>query len=539
MIGSQGRPGGDRRAGVRRRRGCLFACVPVTLALVCGSVSAEKNRPGKGPVGPAVRLKLEDLGVPAVSASFLNAGASMLTVNMLDATHLLVTFATRDLVPRIPGDPETDEDRMVAGEVVELPSGKVLARTKWHLHDHGRYLWPLGGGLFAVRIGEDLSIMAPLTRLEGGESFLRQALPHQRGRPMAVQASPDDGLFSVVTELPLPKRDKPVVILGDNDPDADQKHTYAVDFFRVEGDGSAAAPLEVKAAGVVRSPFPALFPMDADGYLWAVDDKPMRWTVTFNDFNGQVLPAGMLDSSCPPRLQLVSRSEYVALTCRGDATRPKLLSMGFDGHETWEEPFGEFAETPSFQFAPAAGRFAMLRTSTVAQSTGDLPPVHPTTTNQEVRVYQTESGDLLLKVSMSPVFRVPENFGLSEDGRALAVIHDDEIQVYTLPAPSKKDLAEQAEVQKFRPPTAGGMVTLGKLTEAPKTEPGSENKTEAELSAPVSATTRAELPVAAAKSEGGADATAPAGGTTAVRKRPTLLNPGEVPEFKDKKAPVQ
>jgi hypothetical protein len=230
---------------------------------------------------------------------------------------------------------------------------------------------------------------------------------------------------------------------------------------------------------------------------------------------------------------MASRAEYLGLVCMGDETKPKLLSMGLDGHETWEEPFGEFAQTPAFEFAPAAGRFAMLRTSTVevSESGPGGSNLGHTTTNQEVRVYQTESGDLLLRLPMSPVFRVPENFDLAEDGRALAVLHDDEIQVWTLPAPSKKDVQDLAEVMQFAPPANELPVSLRKIAEETAAAARSDTATAA-VAAPVSTTTQAEV---ATKKTGEAGDT----GASGPRKRPTLLNPGEVPEFKDKKAPVQ
>ena len=40
-----------------------------------------------------------------------------------------------------------------------------------------------------------------------------------------------------------------------------------IDFYRMVGKGSDAAPLELEHAGVVRSPEPIRLPVNADGYL--------------------------------------------------------------------------------------------------------------------------------------------------------------------------------------------------------------------------------------------------------------------------------
>src|SRR5665213_1459654 len=119
---------------------------------------------------PAVRLQLADLGVPGVPQFLQGQGASLLTVHFVDPTHLLLTYNLRDLVERIPGDPPGDTDRGVGALLLELPSGKVLARTRWHLHDYGQYLWSLGNGRFLLRMHSTLTSIAPLADLAAGDA---------------------------------------------------------------------------------------------------------------------------------------------------------------------------------------------------------------------------------------------------------------------------------------------------------------------------------------------------------------------------------
>jgi hypothetical protein len=135
------------------------------LALTFTVFLAGATCPAEAPPKPAMRLPLNELGFPGYAFSLLHAGASMATVHMLDGSHVLFTYSLRSLVPRLPGDDANDTDREVAAVLVEAPSGKVLARTKWHMHDHGRYLWSVGRGVFVVRSGADLSLLAPLQGL--------------------------------------------------------------------------------------------------------------------------------------------------------------------------------------------------------------------------------------------------------------------------------------------------------------------------------------------------------------------------------------
>jgi hypothetical protein len=519
------------------RRQTRIAALAGALVGLLGSVPAVAAAPKKDkqPNVQKQTIKLEEIGAPALSDRMLSVGASMMSVNVLDDTHLLVTHASRKLITRLKDDPADDDDRMVEAKVVELPTGRVVATTDWHLHDHARYLWSIGKGRFVLRIGNELSVLAPLANLGSPDPFLRIALPHQHGMPLAAVGSPDGGIFSVITQVPVAAQSGPKVVMGDNT-DNLPKPTYAVDFFRVEGEGTTAAPLQMVGAGALHVDAPIVLPMDADGYLWADDGNRGNghWMVTFNDFNGGVVPVGAVDSNCAPRLRMASRSEFLAITCRLQGL-PTLRSFGLDGHETWEEDFGEFAETPAFAYAPAAGRFAMSRewTSTSPQSGAD-PGV--STTNEEMRVYATESGDLLLKVEAAPLFHTPENFDLSEDGQVFVVVNGRGIEVYTLPPPGKRDLEDLAEVSKFAPPASDAPVRLAQLLSPhPGTALPAAVATQQEaLSAPVSTTTAEARPSSGKAAEAVMEGDSQ---PTGVRQRPTLLNPGEKPEFKDKTAP--
>src|SRR5215471_10947803 len=88
---------------------------------------------GRGPQ-PAISIPLEPLGYAAASTEFMLAGSSMLTVHFVDEQHLLLTYSVKRLMKRLPDCPPEDQDRTIAAVLLELPSGKELARTEWRLH---------------------------------------------------------------------------------------------------------------------------------------------------------------------------------------------------------------------------------------------------------------------------------------------------------------------------------------------------------------------------------------------------------------------
>ena len=431
-------------------------------AMLWGARAWGAQKPNKQQPQPWVTISLRSLSVPAPPEAMVRVGASILTLNLVDATHVLLTYGSRGLVPRVPGDPPDDEDRIVRADVVELPSGRVIATKDWHLHDHGRYLWRLGHGRFLVRSQHTLFMITPGALLQTADPLKPTAFPSRDGIPLGAMISPDKVMVTVETALE-PKRggaqatDRALVV-------QDAKPQVMVDFYRLTGGDETGQPVKLSAAGLVRAPDALLLPMDNDGYLWPGDPKRGQWPLTFNEFGGREVKIGTVDSSCAPHLQMVSRFEFLAFTCAGPGARTRMKAYGLDGHETWEDSLGGTYGQPEFAFAPAAGRFAMSRISSVVEDLDEFQGAAVLEgATQEVRVYQTESGDLLLKVPTSPVTRFAENFDVSEDGMEAAVLNGGAIEVYKLAPPSKQDVKDLEEAKSFSPPASDAAVRFARL----------------------------------------------------------------------------
>lgn len=527
---------------LRSRSRLLRVAVGLTA---CGVFSGAGVATAETPPKPALRLALSDLGFPGYTISLMHAGASMATVHALDSSHVLFTYSLRSLVPRLPGDDANDTDRQVAAVLVEVPSGKVLARTKWRLHDHGRYLWSIGRGVFVVRSGSQLSLLAPLETMEKGEPLQRYALPHRAGTPVAVQGSPDGRILMVELEQESRKRAE------DDEEDGHRPKHYILEFFRIAPAAEGKGQLTVSGAGAIGSTIPLHLPIDGDGYLWAEDGERGKWMISFNEFGGRQEKLAPVMSSCHPRLSLLSRAEFLVETCRGSDQQPMLASYGFDGHENWEEPFGETLQPPVLALAPEVGRFAMSRLTAASSGAPVSGLGAEDTIAQELRVYQVESGDMLFHLQCAPAVRSAENFDLSPDGKMLTVLGPETLDFYTLPGLSARDRSDLAEVRTMLPPEGTGAVVLSRITApirqsrevdsdalpsaglpnagsaAPAAAPASGSSTQSSASSRA-----AQQDPAAAATTASANGSNSAVSADAARKPPTLLNPGEHPEFK-------
>jgi len=492
---------------------------------------------------PTVRLQLADLGVPGVPQFLQGAGASLLTVHFVDPTHLLVTYNLRDLVERIPDDPPGDSDRATAALLVELPSGKVLARTRWHLHDYGQYLWALGNGRFLLRTHSTLMAIAPLANLASGNAFRQTPFVQVPGIIDAVIVAPEGDLVTLeASPPPKPKpAPGPVTFLNTGDPLA--RPPENIFFVRVSGTGAPDSPIVASAAGSVKAERAVPLPLNGRGYLSVTSEKRMRWTIHFNSFDGPSRKLSYVDSSCNPWMQFVSPSQFIVFSCRGSDDKILLSAFDFSPQEMWEEPMGNTTPT-GFLYAPQAGRFALGRTTTL------LPPLNPggfsvqgalqgnppdTGMTQEMWIYQVQSGDLLLKLPCSPISHTGQNFDLAPDGLSALVVREGAIEVYSLPPLSKQDKKQLAEVQQLEPKlpmsTAVDLRLLvhpiDDTEDAEATPPPATAAPTPTVPPPVVSAVAPSAPTLPAPTAP-VDAAANMGDVTEThRKPPSLLNPGE------------
>ena len=404
---------------------------------------------------PTLRIPLENLGFQPLSPQFLLNGSSMLTLHYVDDQHLLFTFVTHRLIPRLPDDPEDDQDRMVDALLLELPTGRVLARTSWHLHDHAQYLWNLGHGHFLLRIRDTLTTFAPLANLSTGRPFAQQPfLISTERRFAALILSPDSDLLIIETVKRTPPEQKPKTpLFGPTPapgPKRAEKDPVQINFYRLHSEDDGG-PVNPTFAGVVAARNTGDIPASTAGYLAVVDQGHQHWAFDFHSYAGKIAELSPFDSSCSPAPLFVSHSEFIAFGCRGGATMQQIGGFNMRGEEMWEQGlFGDFI-APSLAYAPAGGRFALSRVMLRHSAIPDQMISNDEISSQTVVVYQTGTGKQLIHADCSPVERAGQNFTLSPSGLALAVVHSDAIEIYNLPPLTDKDEAELKLAQTSAP----------------------------------------------------------------------------------------
>ncbi len=526
---------------------------PVLLPLLILLVFVTKCAIAKGPE-PAARIPLEPLGFQPQSTQFLLAGSAMLTVDFADDKHLLLTYSVKRLLKRLPECPPSDQDRVIEAVLLEIPGGKVMARTFWRVHDHGQYLWNLGKGHFMLRTRDTLTTFAPMANLKGGHAFRERPFITMERRIGGVLLSPDADLLILET-LDRPREGVAGASVQES---AYSEAPIQINFFRLSA--QTGEEVGIFPSGAFRARVPGRIPANSAGYVTMLDQGQRRWAFDFHTYGGMVKELSGFDSTCRPVPILVSRSEFIAFGCGLNHAPQVIGAFNMRGEEMWQQNMTESYIAPTFDYAPRGGRFAMSRVLTrsgVVQAIDTLSP--ELIAGQSIIVYQTDSGRQVLRIDASPVARAGQNFALSPDGMSLAVVRGDAIEIHSLPALTDKEREAIKLAEASAPKDEGAPVQLGEATSgsgAPTAGTSGDSVRPAEQVPEASPATKSEEPAAsqspAAQSEpapsagtssasdptaskptqeipGDAAATESAAPADAPRKPPTLYEPGEHP----------
>lgn len=394
----------------------------------------------------------------------------MLTLNYVDDTHLLVTFYTRALIPRLPDAKPEDEDGVVAAQLLELPSGKVMAKTEWRLRDRDPYLWSIGHGRFLMRVRTRLALLNPLETLTHGDAFRQEPFGDFKRRIGYVTVSSDGDLLTVETLSPAKPRltggaalaatqlkDKPK-----EEENGAHKPEVQVSFYRLTVEKKDGLPerLERQNAGGLLAPNLINVPTNSEGFIGMTRESATAYDFDFIAHNGEKTELAAFDTTCMPHPYFVSRSEFVALGCHGAPDKPELGGFNLKGEHAWIEVLAGDHLGPIFQGAPAVGRFAMSRITLNAAFIDPQNVIPEQMMGQEVSVRQNHDGRLLLKVQATPIQRAGQNFDLSPNGMELAIVRAGNIEIYRLPPLTGKDLKQMKLAAAMVPSRSDARIVL-------------------------------------------------------------------------------
>ncbi len=401
-----------------RWRRCGLGLATIALGSPPGALA---KKPLAAPV-PALRIPVAPLGFTPPAALYLPYRIPQSSLGFLDENHLLFTFHIARLMRRVPDDPSSDLDQTMRALVVDLPDGKVSARSDWRLHDRDRYVWTLGDGTFLLRKRDTLYLGDKSLRLHLyleplGTFMYGQMAPGARTLEAEfvnqVQALGDQGSAAAAPTLgpDAPPQDTP-------------RRQYTMLIVNTRNRSS-------KRVNDLQHPI--ALPLVTGGYVAPEQRTGKQWAIMMNPWQGAPRQITMLTSSCTPEIEPISDDTFLALSCRPFTTDHIVQSFDMSGKELWEQRWQSRFVWGTFAFSHTGNRFA-YGSIEVSQEMGTPAPVENNSIlGEPVAVFDVKSGKPDLVLDAEPVMTAGENFALSPSGNKFAIVRNGAIEIYNLP----------------------------------------------------------------------------------------------------------
>ena len=397
-----------------------FLCLASAL-LFAWHAAADDTKP--------IAVDLSSIGYPQLSRTDRLGDDSNVSLDFVDTNHVLLTFNPKALFQRAPSCPPQHDDRMMRALVLEIPSGKIVHQADWYLHDHRRYLWPLGSGKFLLRRLNSLYLV---------DSSLQERLLLQSPKDLLwVTVTPDYRQILIETAEDLPKP----AATESSSQEAKAKPGFVVEFLDVD---SMTPTRSLKLSAPVN--------LDAtnSGYADTMH-KGDLWLIRFGPSPEERHDIARVRSRGVPRIWYASSNSLLIGRCCSANGDYSVSAFTTSGHRLWRQHWEHNRYVPIVAGTAEDSRVAISTLSHVPYAGTPVSASDDENPNfsleQNVQVLETASGTALKSVMVNPVVMNGQNFSLSPDGRELAVLAESAIQIYELPATS---LEEQAKFSALK-----------------------------------------------------------------------------------------
>ena len=389
-----------------------------------GAVRAARIRTLHGGVPQAPSLKpvasipVAPLGFTAPGALYLGQRNSLVSLDFVDEERLLFTFRVPGLMRRTlqSGEVASGGERRIRALVLRLPDGVIDTEAIWTVHDRARYLWMLKDGHFLLRDGQGVS--------EGDAQLELKPLLHFPGPLLWLESDPEERFLVTNSREPAAEgAASSGTVHAQDGPEESAKPEIVV---RVVRRGSNQVLLVSHVSSVLHLAF------NSEGYVEPMRNRGIAWDLTMNPFTGGNRALGLVESTCMPMIEFLSRDRMLATSC-GMGGERRLSAVTQDGVMLWQDELPAASVWPATVRAVNGMRLA-VETLELTHGLGTSSPFGPADVKgQTVRVLDASTGELLLETAASPVYDAGGNIAISPSGRRAAVLVGGAIQIFDLP----------------------------------------------------------------------------------------------------------
>lgn len=397
--------------------GLFFSVLLVSLlstALLAQGVSTATPEPS-----PTTRIDLSAIDYsPPSHSDRLSENESSVSLDFVDASHLLLSFNRKKLMHRLPTCTSDHQDRLMHATILELPSGRIVKEADWYLHDRRRYLWPLGSGKFLLRKLNDLFIV---------DSTLHETLlKHSATTLLWVAVTPDASQIVVETAGPANGSAKGTTNRAkDSSPSSPAKRNskFLAQFF------------DAKTLVLQRTvPLDRVVNMDgtSTGYADLVR-KGDIWLIRFGPTPTRRRNIARVRSRTTPDVFYSSNNSLLVGRCATRDCDYGVSAFTLTGHRLWQQHWSRYRTSPAVtrnadysRFGVSTMRLAITSADHAGNDVDDDDINQPDifradVFRQQIQILETASGNTVFSLDVVPSVQSGQNFSLSPDGRRLAV----------------------------------------------------------------------------------------------------------------------
>lgn len=425
--------------GVNRAYSLAF-CVLLCASLVCAQATAP---PTTNPT-PDAHIDLSKIGYhPPSLMDRVSDDQASVSLNFVDQNHVLLIFNTKKLFKRLPSCTPDHQDRLMHAAILELPSGRIVKEADWYLHDRRRYLWPLAPGTFLLRKLNDLYIV--------DSNLQEQLLLSSQKELLSVEVTPDGDQIIVETAKTTKSSSQP-------SPGSPTK-----------SDAEFAAQFLDSKTLAVRRTVSLHTQVDLSGtdtgYVDLVHNGEV-WLIRFGPDSSHRHNIARVRSRSVPDVVYASDHSLLIGRCASLNCEYSVTSFSVTGHRLWRQHWSGSRYFPTVARDQDSGRFGVSTLQIVRpESSGlnsdaltydpddalQLDPSQRDVFRQNIQIFETASGNPVLSVTVTPAVRNGQNFSVSSDGRRLAVLRDNALELYDLPAIPAEEQTKFAQLKTEAP----------------------------------------------------------------------------------------
>ncbi len=394
------------------------------------------------------------------------------SVHFLDNNHLLVTFVAQRKLSRRPLEClPTHPCRTIHAVILDLASSKAVTETDWYQHDYGPYLWPLSPGRFLLRKSNSLYVL---------DSDLHETLLKDFPSELLwANVTPDGKQIVAETVLEGSSGTASEATNRNQQTEDSRRARVKIDFLN-----SISLDVErsIQATGVIE------FDAPSSGYAdFTHSVRDNTWLVRFGPNVTQRQGVARVKSPCEPNLLFPTKNTLLVGRCSSNSRDYNVGAFSLTGHSLWRQRWPQLNHFPGLARSEDGSRFAVgtitaSRETSSALKNNDEGDAGWPDVEQDVRVFETASGKLILAARVRSVVLKNPNFALAPDGNRFALLDGSVLRIFDLPSVSADERAKYLALAAGAPglvPPTGNSSEVNGGTAAAMGDSDSENQAEA------------------------------------------------------------